>query len=219
MELVHHHPLRDVDDAPTSAFLQPRLTLIRDINMWRDSHCNINVYRSLSIWSDESKTMELFGPFILDIDNENNDLEDALQITRQAIHVVCSHNGNDGDIRVFFTGHKGFNIEILPSAIGITGTIRQQKTLRELKRRDIIQKLRQGKNLGSSSKDCSIPLGSNSVTANGTSIDQNQDYTRLHNSINKWIQDGTAKAREKTEFTIAELYNLSLEQIIAKSIT
>ena len=214
VELAHHQPLSEEDDAPT---LNPFLTLISDINSWRHSYCNINVYRSLSVWSDRVKTRKLSGPFIVDINNEYEDLQDALQVTRRAVEIVCSYNVKENDIRVFFTGRKGFNIEILPSPLKIVGTTKQQDQAED-KRKEIIQELRKGKNLSSSSENGRIHLGSNSVSSNGTLIDTIHDYNRLHNSFNSWIQDRITKTRRKTELNIAELKSLPLEQIIAKSI-
>ena len=68
VELVHHQPLTDKDDAPHQDFNNPCITGIQSISKWRNKYQNTNVYRSLKIWSDNSKREALSGPFVVDIE-------------------------------------------------------------------------------------------------------------------------------------------------------
>ncbi len=96
------------------------------INDWRTKCGNINVFRSFGLSSSEHGNDKLFGPFIIDIDREDGDfgkgyiqnlgkaLKDARWLADEYLHQF-----KENDFRIFFTGHKGFNVEILPSALGL----------------------------------------------------------------------------------------------------
>lgn len=208
VELVHHEPLKEEGDPAYSSFCNPYFAHISEIQQWRANHQNQNVYRSLKIWADKNKSDTLLVPFLVDVDNECGDLDDALTVTRETVKYICK-SIRDSDIRVFFTGHKGFNIEILPCAIGIVGTLKVQENKAECVRKEIIRELQQGKNNISTV---------NIVSERGTLIDRIHHYVRLHGSINKWIENGTEKARKKIELTVNEVNNLSLCQILDRSI-
>jgi hypothetical protein len=239
IELVYHPPLAEEDDSPRQSFSSPYLAPVTEIGQWRANHQNTNIYRSLKVWKDQSKTEALSGPFLVDIDNENGCLDDALTVTREAVTcVLASYNVKQNDIRVFFTGHKGFNIEILPSALGIVGTPKEQENRVECRRKEIIKKLQESKSLGggfvASYEDDKVMLKGpntgkelskadllgktvNVVSPGGTVIDRIHEYIRLHRSINKWIECGVIRARKKVKLTLGELNSLPLEQIVAKS--
>jgi hypothetical protein len=206
-KLVHHEPLEEQDSPANLAFKNPDLSPINKIGQWSTGHQNQNVYRSLKIWTTEDKSESLIGPFIIDIDNENGDLDDALIITRQALYAMYSKVPSL-HLRVFFTGHKGFNIEILPSALNIAGSLSQQQAKAKLVHKDIIRTLQFGMNGQSNS---------NYVGQNGTLIDRIHDYIRLHGSTNVWIENGSRKARRKVELAVDEFDRLSLRQILDMS--
>lgn len=228
VELVNDPLLKD-DDAPLQAFSRPCFSLVSEMGRWRANLRNTNVYRSLKVWKDNSKREALTGPFIVDIDNENGCLDDALTVTRKAVKSALSLYGvGPNDVRVFFTGHKGFNIEVRPSSVGITGSPEEQKSKGECRRKEIIKELGPGKSsCGISNIENGKPvwkversntMWSNQVSAKGTLIDVTQDYIRLHDSINAWIEDKETKNRKKVILSLAEIDSLTLEQIIHKSI-
>lgn len=239
VELVHHQPPTDEDDAPLQDFNNPCFAGIQSISKWRNKYQNTNVHRSLKIWSDNSKREALSGPFVIDIDNECGNLDDALTVTRNAVKCIFkSYNLKESEMRLFFTGHKGFNIEVLPSALGLAGTPSEQDNKANCIREKIISKLQQGTNLGGgyrvgSSKGKTVFIDQNTgkklsksnlhlktvnlVSAGGTIIDIIHGDVRLHNSINEWIECGVNKARKKIELTLRELSNLSLELIVTRS--
>lgn len=213
VELVHHQPLTDKDDAPRHDFNNPCFTGIQNISEWRIKYQNTNVYRSLKIWSNNLKSEALSGPFVIDIDNECGKLDDTLIVTRAAVKcIVNSYNLKESDIRLFFTGHRGFNIEVLPSALRLVGAPSEQNNKADCMRKEIINKLRQATNLTSMQGNAM-----NLISENGTIIDRIHDYVRLHNSINRWIENGGQKARRKTSLTLKELCSLQIEQIVYKA--
>lgn len=239
IELTHHKPLREQDGAPYSAFMNLPLVDVKNINQWRKQYQNTNVYRSLKVWADESGNDAMSGPFIVDIDNESEDLSDALVVTQETLEYLRSSYGiKDDDIHIFFTGHKGFNLEIRPKAVNIVGTQEEQESKAEDLRKAIIMNLQQGKNVGGGYsavfkngkvifKDVrsgrelqQYELGSktiNLVSQRGTVIDRIYDYVRLHGSLNRWVSPKGEIARMKIELSINELKSLTIEEIIAKS--
>ena len=241
VELVHHAPLKKEDNSPYASFMNPCFSLVNSINQWRDRHGNTNVYRSLKSWADESRTDVISGPFIVDIDNECEDLGDALTVARGTVkYVMDSFNIKEGDMRIFFTGHKGFNVEIRPSAFAIMGTLEQQERRAERVRKEIIKKLQEGKDVGggylATSQDGKVifrdPVSGrelssheldrrtiNLVGEKGTVVDKTHDYVRLHGSLNKWITAQGEMVRRKVELTLNELNNLTIEEILEKSLT
>lgn len=212
VELVCHQPLTDEDDAPYNDFNNPSFAKIQNIPKWCNTYQNTNIYRSLKIWPDNLKKEVLSGPFVIDIDNDDN-LIDALNVTRKVVGCVFnSYNLKESDIRLFFTGHKGFNIEVLPSAFELAGAQSEQDNKAERIRKKIISELRRNAESTSELGQCS-----NIVSEQGTIIDPIHNHVRLHDSINKWIENGV-QARKKIELTLGELNNLPIEHIITKSI-
>ncbi len=207
VELVYHKPLKEENDAPRSVFMNPPLVDVKNINQWRQRYQNTNVYRSLKVWADKSRKDALSGPFIIDIDNESENLSDALVVTKEAVECLRNFYGiKDDDIHIFFTGHKGFNLEIHPRALKIRGTVEEQENKTQWIRKEVIKKLQQGKN-----------IGGNSVSERGTLIDPIHEHVRLHYSLNKWISKTGEITRMKIELPIHEFSNLIIEKSIAKS--
>ena len=93
------------------------------LNEWKKRCKNANVFRSLSLYVDEASTETLLGPFVVDIDREEyvqgkgyvQDLDDALKSTRRVVEYLRRrYRVNESDLRVLFTGHKGFNFVVGP---------------------------------------------------------------------------------------------------------
>lgn len=240
VELVHHEPLKD-DDSPSSAFSNPRVYSTAYIDQWRNWNeiHNTNVYRSLKMWSDVSKQKELRGPFILDIDNEHGDLDDALRVARKTVRYIKLHcNIAAEDMRIFFTGHKGFNIEIRPRVLQIQGSIEEQIQRSAVKREQIIKGLQHGKKLGGGYLAVFVSgkvifrdrisgeelrrgeleqKNINMVSGKGTVIDDIHKFVRLRDSFNEWIESTGKISRRKRELTEDELNESTIEEIIARS--
>jgi hypothetical protein len=173
---------------------------LKFVEQWRDKCANTNVFRSLSLFTTEQDREELLGPFVIDIDRENDetnrgyvqDLNKALEDTRKLVkEYLCKFN--EDDFRIFFTGHKGFNIEVCPQALGIVSLDNRRRQFRE-KRAEINRTF--GDNFADTIKEC----------------------VRLHDSINSWIaNDGNEVRRMKFQLSPYELNNLDVKEICRRS--
>jgi len=170
------------------------------INFWRKKCANINIFRGFGLSSSEHDNEKLFGPFLIDIDREEGgfskgyeqNLDEALEDTRRIVNEYL-HKYKKEDFRIFFTGHKGFNIKVHPQALGIA-SVKNRWQAFENKIADINNTF-------------------------GTSfVDKIHEEIRLHDSINSWIKnDGQNTHRMKFELSINELFNLNTNEICVKS--
>lgn len=186
------------------------------LSHWRSICSDTNVYRTLSLYCRTVEEPILLGPFVVDIDNAEN-LADAQSVARQvATYLTEQWELSQDKFRLLFSGHKGFNVEILPESAGINGEIPDQLRLSSQKLDDIISFLRKTNNIKSPTVNC--------VSDRGTVIDRisgdrygyrlKHPYMRLHNSINEWIRkDGSRGRRRKIEITIDQLMNCSAAEI------
>ena len=129
VDLFHQEPYSDEpntdkDPLPPKKWNGPRPRL-EDIHKRTLDFKNKNVFRSWALYDCADSGGQIIGPFLLDIDRfiepelgQTPDLGTALKDTRLLVHQYCSKL-KDGDYRLFFTGHKGFHIEIRPAAIGV----------------------------------------------------------------------------------------------------
>jgi hypothetical protein len=173
------------------------------IEQWREKFANINVFRSLSLFTTEQEGEELLGPLVIDIDREDEtskgyvqNLDKALEDTRRLVkEYLCKFNKYD--FRIFFTGHKGFNIEVRPQALDITSGPNQREQFKN-KLTDINRVFR----------------------CNNTErfVDKFHEYLRLHNSINRFIaNDGKELNRMRFQLSLYELNSLGMEEICRRS--
>jgi hypothetical protein len=147
------------------------------------------------------------GPFVIDVDNEHADLVDALTVTRKIVNYLC-RNVNENQVLLFFTGHKGFNLEICPGALGRFGSIDEEQCLEESMRKRILGELRQsGHNL----------KATNQASERETILDRRYCHVRLHESLNSWIENRKRVLRKKIGFTVTEFDNLTLRQMLDMS--
>jgi hypothetical protein len=228
----HHHPLTD-DDNPCSIKWFQSVGVGRELSYelkkyrldflakWRALCNNTNVYRSLELFPSETGQSEVLGPFLVDIDNSSlqdgykENLHDSLLVTRGVVGFLRNHwKLRSFDIRIFFSGRKGFNIEICPEALGINGSIADQIGLSANKLEEIIKQ---------------FGTGSNEVSEEGTNIDRiygscrsgyklKHPYIRLHGSWNEWaLNNNMRKARRKIELAFNELDTLTVGEICARA--
>jgi len=230
----HHRPLMDHDDPNQVPWfhsvcdnnLSPvnRLHPLDYIHTWRKVCDDVNVYRSLTIYDGGGDPI-LLGPFLIDIDNSRHtngyeeDLDDALKVARQTAMYLADNcqSLDEKDMRIFFSGRKGFNIEINPAAIGIRAAdnVCDQLKLSAAKQDGIRSAIRDANRVPDDM------FTSRSATSNGgTTIDLvyrnglNHPYIRLHDSINKWTSSSRGSlARRRIAVRLDDLFNLSVEQI------
>lgn len=204
IELLHQEPYSDepgTDKDPCSCpMLQSdKRYLLESLSQWKEKFANINVFRSFALYSSDANGKKIIGPFLLDIDGipENApshvpDLPKALEDTRLLVKKCCS-NLKDEDYRIFFTGHKGFHIEIHPRAIRIPPNV------------DRLQYFKNGRT--KINKLFGYPV-----------VDRFHDHVRLHNSINHWIDySGRETYSMSFEVSVDGLFNLSAEDIFTKA--
>lgn len=172
---------------------------IEFIEKWKSKCANTNVFRSLSLFSAEHNGDELLGPFLMDIDrqhksgkgyvmNLNEALEDTRRLTKEYLYKL-----KDSDFRIFFSGHKGFNIEVRPEALGIVSLNNRRKQFRDIR------------------KDINNIFGA-------YFIDTIKEHIRLHDSINSWTAiDGNKMNRTRFELSLYELNNLDVDEICRRS--
>jgi len=218
----HHPPLND-DNIPMSLDkwfhsldkdLQLSCTYIKYplvfIERWRAICNNTNVYRTLKLFTRDTGQPQTLGPFLLDIDNEQENLDDALVVARNVVDfLTINWNLKDCDIHIFFSGRKGFNIEIRPQGINILGSTAEQLKSSALQLKEIKN------HFGASSRGTLID------PVYGDRFDNyrlKHPYIRLHGSWNKWIgENGICKARRRIELTLQELASLTADEICTKA--
>jgi hypothetical protein len=182
------------------------------LHRWR-SECRVrNVYRTVRLVSRENAGRVLLGPFLIDIDNQgwtngySEDVGAALDVVRQTAHLLAGRGLKNGrDFRVFFSGRKGFNIEVVPSSLGIDGDERAQITTSARVLEEIVGTL----TLGATNVD--------RIYGNRFGYRLKYPYIRLHNSLNCWKGPSGALCRQRIEVSLPDLSNLRAAQIIERS--
>lgn len=160
----------------------------------------------MEVYSSPDGDKPIWGPFLVDVDNEGENLTDALNVARAVVaYFTESRRLSEDSLRIFFTGRKGFNIEVRPTAIHPRDTPRVQS---ERERLRLIGFLRRDLPTDSSTY-------SNQVSEAGTIIDKFHRYVRLADSLNCWlVPDGSEKAMRKLPLTVDELLEWSIEEIL-----
>lgn len=131
IDLFHQEPYSDEPDTDRDPLSCPMLQSdqrhpLEYVSLWKAKFRNINVFRSCALYSSDIEGKEITGPLILDIDRTNTrnggylpDFDKALEDTHLLVKEFSSTLG-EKSYRIFFTGHKGFHIEVHPKAIGIS---------------------------------------------------------------------------------------------------
>lgn len=191
-------------------------------SQWRNVCKDINVYRTLKVFDRNTREAIFLGPFLIDIDNSvwdnayngyREDLGEAQNTARKVVKFLTEDLGlSSRDIRIFFSGRKGFNIEVHPQALGINGPVPKQIELPYKKQDEII------KAVGASNTAGEAGTVIDQVYGNRFGYRLKHPCVRLHGSINKWIRgDGKAVARRKIEITYEQLWGKSASEISSES--
>ena len=182
------------------------------MNEWCLRWDNHNVYRTMKMFPESGHGEAILGPLLVDIDSQDwksqplEDLEAALRMARHAITVVIQEWGlkPEEDVRIFFSGRKGFNIEAIPSRLDITGNIDQQIRTSA----GCLDTIRQ--ELGISADGPTI----DPVYGNRYGFRLKHPYIRLHDSVNCWRSSAVTQRRRRVRLTIDELSGLSMARIL-----
>lgn len=204
IELFHQEPYSDEPNTDNDPLSCPMLQSdkrhpLESVNQWKAKFGNINVFRSYALYSSDIEGEEIIGPLLLDIDRTIEqgggylpNFDKALKDTRLLVTEYCS-NLKDKDYRIFFTGHKGFHIEIQPKAVGISPCLDRCQHFKNIR------------------KDINRRFGN-------SFIDKFHPHIRLHNSVNSWIDYSGEKVDSVNfEISIDELFSLSAEDIFVKA--
>lgn len=236
--LGHHYPMTDDDQPSLDCWFHSLaakelshakvLYSVSFLNEWRKLCNDTNVFRSLKLFESTQDNTVVMGPFLVDIDNSRwdevaqvyeEDLQDALHITQRAVQVLTGRwRIPKQDIRIFFSGRKGFNLEVRPEALGIDGDYTQQLKASSVKLEELVGALTHQK----------VPISTNTVSSRQTVIDTiygtrrhgirlKHPFIRLHESFNVWTAVGEEKRRRKIELTLEELDKTEIAQILHKS--
>lgn len=167
---------------------------------WRRRWKNVNVHRSLVLY-DNAGEETAHGPFLVDIDNSGEDIDDALSVTRRVIDYFEGQGLTELEMRVFFSGRKGFHVEIVPSALGIQSWAGNHG----------IKCACDACRVRRTMKRCIGETGE-------TNIDPIHEYVRLGGSLNGWIHDdGHLMVRKKKLLPVGDLSSLDTDEMVARS--
>jgi hypothetical protein len=206
VELFHQEPYSDshLGKQPYSCHMESDGRYgISGLDLPKAKFRNTNVFRSVAVYSMADKACK--GPVVFDVDRcpdgtlgYEPDLPRALQDTKRLFREYFE-GLQQPDYRIIFSGHKGFHIEIRPSALGIG-----LDEYDENKFGDLRQQI--DKRLGKY-QDHSF-------------VDKFHPHLRLHNSVNSWFNSSGSREDSMT-FVLSseELFELNINAIVAKSRT
>jgi len=194
---------------------------------WRDICSNVNVYRSLKVFSSPTDTAKgLMGPLLIDIDVSTDSikdfqhrigpLQDALVVARKTCAVLSEKwQLSSRGFRVFFSGQKGFHIEIKPSSVGIHGTLQEQ--LKQIVDR-LLASLQNGNpptshNYANSQESVVIDR----VYGTRRMPELNHPYVRLHGSFNLVVIGSRCIRQRKIPLSLDQVYRADISKIVGES--
>ena len=161
-----------------------------------------NSWRSWQLFADESCTQQISCvPVVVDIDNEVQDYADAYELTRHCLDWIEGAPNRCGfeDLRVIFSGMKGFHIEAKPNQTIDFPSFRAA----------LLDGLT---SLGLEPLHEGVP---NSFRL-GT-IDLGHDFIRLTDSFNSWIEGGILKRRKVLQFSLRDFLSFRVQKILELS--
>ena len=213
--VAHTEPLRDADDLgqmirSVDAHGLPSATAVplalSDLTEWRGRCANENVYRSLRLFDLERRPVKV-GPFYLDLDADDGpdgepDFDAAAIATRQVAELLMRLAVQRVDLKVWMTGHKGFNVEVRPEALAIDGPEAW------VQRHDNVL----------ASLHLPPRVGIDRIFSRFPPHALRHKYLRLTSSKNVWLAaDGSKRWRIKREVTLEELFNRTGLQIAGEA--
>jgi len=204
IDLFHQEPYSDEPNTDKDPLSCPMLQSdnrypLESIDEWKEKFRNTNIFRSYALYDSGIKGNKIIGPLLLDIDRtierDGGYLPDFDKALKDTCRLVKEYFANlkSRDYRIFFTGHKGFHIEISPSAIGVSSNTNRWHFFEKVR-------VEINKRFGSAF------------------IDKFHLHVRLHNSINSWIDYyGKRVDYMNYEVSIDELFNLQAADIVKKA--
>lgn len=173
---------------------------IGELEEWSYGHRMINVHRKLSLYESQvGDCQTLAGPVLLDFDNEGENLEPACKCVSEALGFLQHDLGIDlsVDCRVYFSGRKGFHIELRPSAVP-TNLLQR---IGHFKRTHLDMKLISHMQGTFHTSAQSV----NQLDNEGTVLDKVLSAKRINGSINAWGVHGDVYYRKMIPVAIDAL--------------
>ena len=205
IDLFHQDPYSDEPNTDRDPASCPMLKSdkrypLEFINQWKERFGNTGVFRSYALYANEVGNNGIVGPMLLDIDRTIErdggylpDFGKALKDTRLLVEGYCS-SLEIGSYRIFFSGHKGFHVEVKPEATGISPSAKRWQHFENIR------------------KSINRRFGD-------SFIDKFHPHVRLHDSINSWIGYDSVTVNAMTfEVGISDLFRLSADDIFARAI-
>ncbi len=90
---------------------------VDDLDEFRDRHRNTGVYTSVFRYQEPNLDASRTGPFYFDLDSDNLEYSHA-EVKR--LYSALSDSIPSDSIRTYFTGSKGFHIEVPASVLGLS---------------------------------------------------------------------------------------------------
>ena len=91
---------------------------VGDLPQYLATNARLNIWRSWDVFSKQRNKLRYIGllPIIIDIDDEEQNLFNAHRLTTACLQYIQSQTwGREENLRVIFSGKKGFHIEIKPT--------------------------------------------------------------------------------------------------------
>ena len=129
------------------------------------------------------------GPFLFDFDNSGENLLAACSTTQEALGFILSEYSLDPirDRRTFFSGLKGFHIELRPAAIKLE-LLRTRRGRTRIEW-ELIEHLRQWSGIEMDNPN----VADNVLDPDGTILDPQHCAKRVNESINVWLAKGVVR--------------------------
>ena len=224
VELGHHAPLHEWDERTLTPWIWKRGTAEDVIESWRSEHANVNVYRKLIVESPDGE--RFFGPVLLDIDCEEeitddtgevvgfeNDLDIARAVACNVLRQLETSGLSNKDVRVFFSGRKGFHFEVRPSALGVAGDLQEQIDAAGEWERNLVTPLSFPQHSGID-KVFTRPF----PRRPSYEVKSYHSCVRLHNSLNCWFDsEGRQNCRAKCYLSFQDVLSLPTEEICSRA--
>jgi len=170
---------------------------------WWDLWNGTNVHRSSAVSLDGDPHRVIEGPILLDFDGDEWDQDDVRRLRQPrnaAVKVlrwaIAEFHLAESDVRCYFSGRKGFHLELRPERITAALADASEATdpvrtlLRRVRRASILDPEEQG-------------------------FDPPKTWKRLANSINAWQQAGHARAMRRIALTLDQLSRADLGDILS----
>ena len=184
---------------------------VDQLSRWCDGHQWLNVHRKLNVYSQQAEECEVLeGPILLDFDNGEEDLVSACRCSREALKFLQDEHQINvmEDCRVFFSGRKGFHIELRPTAVEPESLERVGRHRRRRFKKALIRRLR-----GAFRVNCDI---ANLLDLRGTVLDKDRDAKRINGSVNAWVDKGLVRKRRMLQVVAQELLEERPERLVAQ---